>query len=65
MTQKKITITIDKLGTAKVEAHCFEGSDCATATAPIERALGGGGQKALKDAYYAAGDNRTQEHERW
>ncbi len=38
---KTISISIDKSGKPKVEAHGFQGGACALATKPITDALGG------------------------
>lgn len=40
---KTISISIDKTGKPKVEAHGFQGGACAAATKPITDALGGMG----------------------
>ena len=43
MDGKKIHVKIDAMGTPTIEAEGFNGMGCTDATAPIERALSGGG----------------------
>jgi hypothetical protein len=65
MSQHKIKIKIDPMGTSTVEAEGFTGNQCAAATAGIIAALGGGGATDLKPEYYNEGDNTEQQHQSW
>ncbi len=53
-TMKSITVTINKQGIPKVEAHGFQGGACATATKPITDAFGGQGVSEDKPEMFIA-----------
>lgn len=48
MSERKITIKIDRLGRPTVEAHNFNGVGCTDATRAIESALAGSGQEPAR-----------------
>jgi hypothetical protein len=59
---RKITVTVDPAGTAKVEAHGFRGAGCVAATRGIEEALGMAGEgRRLKPEYNEASAEAAQE----
>ena len=60
MSDRKIVVKIDAMGNPTVEAQNFEGMDCTSATAGIEAALGGTGERTLKAEYYEEGDEKEE-----
>lgn len=65
MTQKRIRIKIDQLGTATIEAEGYTGNDCQAATAGLEAVLGGTAKTDLKPEYYTEGGEDQQQHQSW
>lgn len=47
-SEKMITVTVDKTGQAKIEAHGFADNTCLAATKSIEEALGKVDKRDLK-----------------
>lgn len=59
MSNARYTVTINKLGDAKVEAEGFVGVSCEDATKAVELALAGKDvRKDYKDEYYEAGEGQ-------
>ena len=52
MSKRTIEITIGPDGQIAIEAVCFKGADCESATKYLEEALGVVGQKTKKPEYY-------------
>lgn len=66
MTQRKVIIKIDPMGTPTIEAEGFTGGKCAEVTAGLERAFGGGlDGRTLKPEYYTEGDEQQEQHQSW
>jgi hypothetical protein len=53
MRQKNIEVTVSPDGDIKIEAVCFTGSDCESATKYLEEALGIVGKRNRKREYYS------------
>ena len=66
---KRITVSIDALGNAKVAASGFTGKDCDVATKGIEAALSGPGGAVTKEykpeANMGGSSNETRQTQRW
>jgi hypothetical protein len=66
---KRITVTIDPLGNAKVAASGFTGKECDVATKGIEAALAGPGGAVTKEykpeANMGGSTTQTQQTQRW
>ena len=50
--RKRIVVTVDRMGNSVVEAQGYQGAECETATAGIERALGGAARRDHKPEFY-------------
>lgn len=62
--QRKVVVTIDQMGNAKIDAQNFVGVSCDAATQPIEQALSGAAAVEVRDnkmEYYSQGTEIEQQ----
>lgn len=66
---KKIIVTIDPMGSPKIEAQGFMGASCEAATASLEKALAAGrGETTVtehKPEFYASEEEQAQNQQSW